>query len=330
MTRSTRTLLSTTALLVAASLSRASLGASAVLHQPSPAETASPADQNDDKLYATGTKAMDEQRWADAVSAFDKVAAAKGKRADAALYWKAYSLNKLGRNEEAAATCGLLRGEFPSSWQNECIVLQVRSSVNTEQMAELARNRALAEVDASGLRVDLGSLETARVYGWRGPGSPRTTSEDDIKLLALTSVMRQDPARAIPMVRDILHSDKPLDVRRDALFILSRSKDPQAQALLAETAQNSKDPALQREALQAYALGRGKEAGPTLVNIYRSSSDVTVKRSALNSLFLAHDAPHLVDLARAEKDLNLKRDIVSQLALMKDPAATDYMLELLK
>jgi hypothetical protein len=37
-----------------------------------------------------------------------------------------------------------------------------------------------------------------------------------------------------------------------------------------------------------------------------------------------------VELARGEKDLNLKRQIVSQLAVMKDPAATDYMLELLK
>jgi len=37
---------------------------------------------------------MDEHRWQDAVSAFDKVIGEKGKRVDAALYWKlTHSIN---------------------------------------------------------------------------------------------------------------------------------------------------------------------------------------------------------------------------------------------
>ena len=50
----------------------------------------------DDTAYSAGVRAIHEQRWQDAVRAFDQVIATREThRADAALYWKAYALNKL-------------------------------------------------------------------------------------------------------------------------------------------------------------------------------------------------------------------------------------------
>ena len=283
----------------------------------------------DDAQYASGTKAMDEQRWSDAVTAFDRVVVAKGKRADAAMYWKAYSLNKLGRREEAGAICGALRGQHPdSTWNKECRALQMRAGFDGPEFSELTKQKVQMALDLT--------QNTKVEYGdWNGRSSvyvarQRTTTDDDIKILALHSLMQQDPARALPLLRDLIKSDKSLELRKQALFVLSRSKQPEAQSLLAEVAMNKSDPAIQREAVMMLGMRQSKEAGPKLVEIYRSSADAGVKRAAVNGLFLAHDAPRLVDLARGEKDLNQKRDIVSQLALMKDPAATDYMLELLK
>jgi HEAT repeat protein len=169
-------------------------------------------------------------------------------------------------------------------------------------------------------------LNTGNIYLHSG----YPASEDDIKILALNSLMRQDPSKALPLLKDLLNSNKSLPVRKQALFVLSRSKDPQAQALLAETATANGTPQLQRIAVEFLSLSRGKDADPMLAEIYRGSTDAEVKRAAINGLFLTHDATLLVDLARSEKDLNLKRDIVSQLSLMNDKAATDYMLELLK
>jgi HEAT repeats len=281
------------------------------------------ASSQEDTLYAQGTKAMDEQRWSDAVTAFDGVAAAKGKRADAGLYWKAYSLDKLGRKDDARAVCDSLRKEQPSSsWNRECIVLRARSGVDPQVVRDFVRQADDFNVKAK----DYNDLRDIYI----GSREKHTTTEDDIKILALRSLMQQDPAKALPLLRDMLHSDKSVAVKREALFVLSRSKDPQAQTILTEVATTKGDPDLQREAIQMLALNRGKDAGPALVEIYRGATDAGVKRAAVNGLFLAHDAPHLVELARGEKDLNQKREIVSQLAIMKDPAATDYMLELLK
>jgi len=286
----------------------------------------------DDPVYAQGTKAMDERRWADAVSAFDKVATAKGKNADAALYWKAYSLDKLDRKDESKATCDTLRQKEPSSsWNRECMVLRMRTHIDVEGMKELAKNSAMITRDMEHMKIDLGpGFEGDEGFRVFYNGKKHVTTEDDIKILALNGLMKQDPAKALPLLRDILRSDKSVEVKRQALFVLSRSKDPQAQTIVTEVATSNADPKLQTAAIEIMAVGRGKDAGPALVQIYRSSTDPDVKRAAENGLFISHDAPHLVELARAEKDLNRKRDIVSQLALMKDPVATDYMLELLK
>ena len=318
-------------LLCGATLSQAALGAKVSELKTTAAPEVLNGDPQEDRLYAQGTKAMDEQRWNDAVTAFDKLATAKGKRADAGLYWKAYSLNKLGRKDDAGAVCGHLRSAYESStWNKECIVLQAREAYGDGAIRfAFAKN----ELDAqrAELHVELGDLQTWSSFPeFRYGGKARPATDDDIKILALNSLMRQDPAKALPLLRTLVHSDKPIAVRKQALFVLSRSKDPQAFTILKEVATTKGDADLQREAIQILALNRGKEAGPTLLEIYRGSSDPGVKRAALSGLYMAHDAPRLVELARAEKDLNQKRDIVAQLATMKDQAATDYMLELLK
>jgi hypothetical protein len=273
---------------------------------------------------------MDAQRWSDAVTAFDRVVAAKGQLSDASLYWKAYSLDKLGHKDEARATCESLSKQQPTSrWNRECLVLQMRSMVDVTKLTDLARQTAQLDIEMSRMYPQLGQfsdLDGGNLY----LHSNHPASEDDIRILALNSLMRQDPSKALPLLQALLRSEKPVSTRKQALFVLSRSKDPQAQALLTETATTKGDPQLQRAAVELLSLSRGKDANHTLVEVYRGSTDAGVKRAAINGLYLTHDAPGLVDLARGEKDLNMKRDIVSQLSLMNDKAATDYMLELLK
>jgi tetratricopeptide (TPR) repeat protein len=281
-------------------------------------------------LYSEGAKAMDEQRWSDAVADFDRVAAAKDQLVDASLYWKAYSLDKLGRRNESIATCDSLSKQQPTSrWNQECLVLRARSTVDVTKLTDLARQTARLQLALPDMNVPF------RTFSGLGDSdlyvqSKQPATEDDIKILALNSLIRQDPAKAVPLLRDLLKSDKPLTIRKQALFVLSRSKDPQAQALLTEVATAKGDPKMQRAAVQTLALSRGKDAGATLAEVYRDSTDAGVKRAAVNGLFLTHDASRLVQLARSEKDLTMKRDIVAQLSLMNDQAATDYMVELLK
>ncbi len=112
--------------------------------------------------------------------------------------------------------------------------------------------------------------------------------------------------------------------------MLAQNSSPDAQALVRDVATGKVAPEEQKQAIRMMGVFQGKRANDTLAEIYHSSNDRSIKRTVISSLFISGDAPRMVELARNEKDLSLKHDIVSQLALMKDKAAMEYMMELLK
>jgi hypothetical protein len=291
-------------------------------------EVASPAPfivMGDDDAYTTGTHAMDEHRWQDAVSAFDKVIGEKGKRVDAALYWKAYSLNKPGKTQLAIATCDQLHSEFAdSSWNKDCNTISVEVQADPKIMAadqtRLRMDRVHPSVRIAPVRPDMGERDSDVTRG----------SDEDLKILALNSLLNRDPATALPLLRGILSGNQPLRVKKHALFVLAQSKSPEAEGILHDAALGKLDPQLQEQAIQAMAVFQGKRANDTLAEIYRTTTDPKIKSSIISAMFITKDAPRMVEMARNEKDLELKRRIVSELALMNDKAATDYMMELLK
>jgi hypothetical protein len=281
-----------------------------------------PVQLQDDVAYSAGSKAMDEHRWQDAVVSFDKVINAKGKRVDAAVYWKAYSLNKLGKPQLAAATCDQLHAQNPNSqWNRDCSALTVNVHIDTQALAESMKNvnvQVRAMTDSSVEDVEM----------WDNTNPPHG-SDEDLKMLALNSLLNQDPARAIRLLRGVLNGNGSPAMKKHALFVLAQSKSPDADAILHDAAMGKMGPELQREAIRSIAVFEGKRSNDTLVEVYKTTGDPKIKKSVISGLFITQDAPRMVELARSEKDLELKRSIVSQLALMNDKAATDYMMELL-
>ena len=57
--------------------------------------------ERESQWYSEGQNAADEYKWDRALSYFDRVVGLKASKADAALYWKAYSQNRLGQRSEA-------------------------------------------------------------------------------------------------------------------------------------------------------------------------------------------------------------------------------------
>lgn len=299
-------------ILAAALLLLAAPFASAEFHlNPSP---------DDPGAYVSGTRAMNDHRWQDAVASFDQVVNAHGKKVDAALYWKAYSLNRLGNKPLALATCFQLRSQYTSStWNKDCEALQI----------DINPQIAIGPIGPVGPVGAVGPVGPMGPFDMHVDG-PKRGSDEDLKLLALNSLLNQDPARAIPLLRGILTGNQPDSVKKHAIFVLAQSKSPEAQTILNDAVTGKMEPGLQRQAIQMMAVFEGKRANDTLAQVYRTTSDQQIKRSVISAFFITQDAPRMVELARNEKDLELKRSIVSQLALMHDKAATDYMMELLK
>jgi len=293
----------------------------------------------DNSPYAAGTRAMNEHRWQDAIREFDKVIAAKDKRSAAALYWKAYSLNKLQRYTDAAAICNTLHGQYAgSSWNRDCDVLAFSNNAaafdNFRQQFDFHVNPDIhvhPDVHIPDIHVhpDI-HINPVVIPDIDVQVRNELKNNVDLKILRLNSLLNQDPAKAIPELRDILNGNQPISTKKHAIFVLAQSKSPEAQTILHDAVTGKMDPELQRQAIMMMAIFQGKRDNDTLAEVYRTTSDPQIKQSIISAFFITHDAPHLVELARSEKDLDRKRNIVSQLAIMHDKAATDYMMELLK
>ncbi len=275
--------------------------------------------QSDDPAYVAGTKALNESRWSDAVASFDRVIQARGSRAEAALYWKAYALNKLGKPDLALAICVQLRTQVPaSSWNRDCAALKFNLTATSSGSAH-----SIQELQDG---IDQAMTTTSVSDSHSHAHDPNA----DLKILALNSLLHREPTQALPILVSLLKGDQTPDVKRHALFILAQSRSPEAEATMRDLLLGKMGPDLQRNAMQAAGVYEGRRLNDTLVEVYRSTPDPKIKQSVISAFFVSNDDVHLVDLARAEKNMDLKRSIVSQLSLMNGKAATDYMMELLK
>jgi HEAT repeat protein len=249
------------------------------------------AQSKEDTLYSEGTRAINDAHWAQAGSIFRNLASQHGARAEAALYWEAYAENKQGNAARALEICAELRHAFPQgNWVKECSAL---------------------EIEIHGKSDD--------------PMPPQAEQDEELKLLALNSLMQQDEARAVPIIQQILNSDKSEKLKDRALFVLGQDQSPQAQALLGQVASGERNPALQRRAIQMLAVTRGKQAAETLANIYRQSTNIEVKNAILHTYLVIGTPDPLVEAARHESDPELVRTAVHTLGAM---GATSQLLSL--
>jgi len=242
----------------------------------------SPALASEDQLYADATRAINESRWSDAESLLNKVIDQHGRRADGALYWKAYVENKEGRSSDALKTCAGLRESYPNSdWLKECSALEIE-----------VRGRS-------------GS-----------PVQPQAEQDEDLKLLALNSLMQSGDANALPILKQIFEGQQPERLKERALFVLAQDQSKPAQELLGQIVRGEKDPELQVKAIRLLGVAKGNQAANTLAEIYSSSSNESVKRAVLDSYLVMGAPDKVLQVAQHETDPELARHAINELGAM--------------
>src|SRR5947209_8673630 len=203
----------------------------------------------EDELYKEGSTYLDEGKWQQALEKFTAVADMKSRRADAALFWKAYAHSKLGHRAEALATVAELRKQYPQSkWVK----------------------------DADALSVEIKQSQGQRV-------SPENTSDEDLKLLALNSLMNSDEERAIPLLEGVLRSNNSPRIKERALFVLAQSGSPKAQQVIASVAKGQTYPEMQVKAIQYLGTNGTEQNKKSLVEIYHSTNSREIKRTVLHA-----------------------------------------------
>ena len=251
-----------------------------------------------DQWYSQARNFIDRDQYDRAMDPLDKVISAKGERADAAMYWKAYSQLKLARRDEALATLGQLQKQFPTSrWLGDARALEVEIK------------------QAAGQPVSADAMN------------------DDLKLLALQGILRTDPEAAFPVVEKMLMGGASVRVKERALFVLSQNRSERAQQIIGNVARGTSNPDLQLTAIRTLGITNSPDAVNTLTAVYRGDSSVDAKKAIINALASSRNTAAtsaLVTLARAERNPELKTSMVRHLSNSSAPEAKAFMLELLK
>ena len=239
-------------------------------------------EQIERELYDRGTEEIDDGKLQQAIDKFSQVIDGHGAHAEGALYWKAYAQNRLGQRPEALLTLETLRRTYPKSrWFDDAQALEVEVRQSSGQSV-----------------------------------SPEAESNEDLKLMAINSLLGTDPELALPMLDKFLNGAQPLKLKERALFVLSQSASPKAREVVVRIALGNRNPELQMKAIQDLGLFGGKESHATLEEIYKSSHDMEVKRGILRSFMVSGERERVLEVAKSEQSAELRAEAVKQLGVM--------------
>jgi HEAT repeat protein len=234
------------------------------------------------ELYDEGREALDEEHYDRAADRFSELAKRNTPETDAALYWKAYAENRMGKRDSALATIADLKRRFPQSrWQKDAAALDIEVRQRTGQ-----------------------------------PSHPDSQSNDELKMLAIQGLMNSDPDRALPLLEKVLNGTGTPREKSKALFVIAQSGKPEAREILGRIASGQSNPELQRKAVEYLGMFGGSEAHKTLAAVYAKSSDEGVKRAILRSYMIAGDKEDLFAAAKNEKEEGVRREAIRQLGLV--------------
>jgi HEAT repeat protein len=234
------------------------------------------------ELYDNGREALDEELYEQARERFSELARANGPQTDAALYWEAYADQRLGQRQAALAAIADLKSRFPQSrWQKDASALEIEVRQNSGK-----------------------------------PARPEAQGDEELKMLAIQSLMNSDPERAMPLLEKVLQGPATPKEKSKAMFVLAQSGSPQGREIIGRIARGQSNPELQRKALEYLGIFGGAEARKTMAEIYASSSDESLKRSILRSYMIGGDKERLFAAAKSEKDPALRGEAIRQLGLV--------------
>jgi HEAT repeat protein len=233
--------------------------------------------EDEERIYDRARSALDARRWEQALRDFSQIAARGTKRADAALYWKAYIESRAGRREDALATLEeFRRSHSRSAWASDAKALE---------------------------------LEIQRASG--NATAPESEQDEDLKLLAMSGLMNSDPQKAMPMVVKLLDAGHSPKIRERALFVIAYSGLPQGKETVLNVARGGANPDMQRKALEYLGM---MGAATELEKLYASMSDAALRRAVLRGLSAGDARDPLLRIAKSEKDPTARREVIRYLA----------------
>ncbi|MBS1809938.1 MAG: HEAT repeat domain-containing protein [Acidobacteria bacterium] len=318
------------------------------------------------KVFRVGRDLIEEDKYDAAARQFKEYITAypTSKNVDAAYYWLAFSLKKQGRMREADATLQKLVVAYPkSSWVRDATAMriemapalgnddlvaqaigatmppparpvavggQVATTIPTPQVAPAA---PVADIYTPFPPVEVNIASAGGFTFVTVPGqSSKMDEKDEIKAIALQSLMQSNPERAIPYIADILKNDSKAStgLKESAIRLLSQYRGSNSTPLLLDLVRNQSDPKLRRTAI--YSLGNvdDEKVFDLLLDLATKAEDPDVAKAALSALsrHRSQRAKDMVgNLALSAKSPLIRRDALYLLGDRNDDTSIDRIIQ---
>lgn len=273
-------------------------GAGCVFGQPAPKPTPAPEpptprvasfkfSQSEDSSYDRAARMLQKRDYQGALKEYNSLVQRGGSRAEGAAYWQAYSLYKLGQPTEAMNTLAELAKKFPSSrWLN----------------------------DAKALEMEIRQSQGQNI-------SPDQQSDEELKLMALASLMSHNSSQAVPTLRRVLEGGSSVRVKEQALFVLAQSRSQESYQVLADFAKGKGNPDLQLAAIGMFGM-QGAESASVLAEVYRQNNETAIRRRVLQALGMTGAGEHLIGIVKMETDPSLRAEAIRMLGMGKNNLLT--------
>jgi len=261
------------------------------LHSAVPEASFRATNSGHSEAYNEGRTALRKRDWSTAVTCFERVIKAEEVDADGAYYWKAYALSKQKRKSEALAVIETLVTRFPeSTWSR----------------------------DARTLKLELGG-EAAL--------SQQENSDEDLIMVALSSLMLRPRDEAVLELKRFLAGDHSTEIKEKALFVLSQRGGTEAQDLIREIARGNQYPKLRKAAIQNLGIFRDAASLKILDEVYAESQDKNIKEAIIHSLIVARARDQLLAVFESETNRDLRVSAMRALSIIGGSAKLEKLYQ---
>jgi hypothetical protein len=236
-----------------------------------------------EEAYAAGKKARDDSNWQQMFDSFSQVVKAGGAHVDESLYWQAYAQNKLGQRSAALRTIAQLKRDYArSQWINDASALEI----------EIQQEQGKA-------------------------ANPDAQPDCELKLLAVNSLLNNEPDRAVPILEKLLGNGGNSgqcggQILEKGLFVLSQSDSPRARDLMLQIATGKLHPELQGRAIHYIGINGNHDL---LVQIYNGTTSKEAKKAVLHSLGISGGCSELLALSGSERDPDLVKEAIHSMGI---------------
>jgi HEAT repeat protein len=245
------------------------------------------AEQPADSLYRLGREAINRGDFRRAAALFAEITAkhARSEYAPDALYWRAFSLYKAGREDdlrEALKALDRQQREYPGATtiaDGRELGIRIRGV-----LARGGDEEAAAEVSRA-----------AKPQGPQPPQRVQVTCNDqdaEIRAAAMNALLQMDAEGAIPIIKQVLQRRDTcsISLREKAVFLLSQKRTSETEDILLDVLNNDPVSSVREQAVFWMGQVRTEKAAAALEQIATSSRDTDLRRRSIHALH-EHNSP---------------------------------------